>query len=521
MRPLRIFIFFLIILAIIGLIAYFYPDSGISVSKDYTLTFPSLTNIQQEQKPKYKDISKIVEDNPPSDTSINFFHESFHESFKDSIKDDTTKFVNKDTSSKQPLDTTPKKFREKKQKTKSLRKLEYPEDNISALTPFFKSLNNNPPNNELVRILHYGDSQIEGDRISSYIRNQLQKKFGGSGIGLFPAKPPFNNNISVKYNSSSNWKRYTIRERNNSNFKHKRFGTLLSFSRYSPLYSNYQDEVYKASINIKKSPTAFNRASNFKKCRLFYGFNRRPFIIKVKEDNEVTDAEMIPTTNKLKTIEWRLEPSTDELSLTFEGKHGPDIYGIALDGENKGVALDNIPLRGSSGTDFTKTDQAFYKKMINKLNVKLIILHFGVNIVPSSRENYDFYQKKLYQQLQFLKSLDEQLSIIVMGVSDMSQKVEGHYESYSNIEKIRNAQKKAAFKANCAFWDTYEAMGGNNSMPSWVFADPPLARKDFTHFTYKGSVVIAKMFYKALINDYNRYLQENNQETLSSKNNHE
>jgi len=513
MRPLKIFIFFLIILTIIGLIAYFYPDSGISLGKNYTLTFPSLTDIIQENKTQYKDISKIVEDNPPSDTSINFFHSSFN----DTIKNDTSKFVHQDTSAKQSKDTIQKKYTEKKQKINSRRKLEYPGNNISVLTPFFESLESAPSNNKLMRILHYGDSQIEGDRISSYIRNQLQKRFGGSGIGLFPAIPPFNNSMSIKLNHSNNWKRYTIKDIKSSSFKHKRFGPLLSFSRYSPFYSNYQDRVYKASINIKESPIAFNRASDFRRCKIFYGFNRKPFIIKIKEDNEVSDAEMIPATNKLKTMEWSIEPTTDKLSITFEGMHGPDIYGITLDGE-KGVALDNIPLRGSSGTDFTKTDQSFFKEMFNKLNVKLIILHFGVNIVPSSRDNYDFYEKKLYQQLQFLKSLDEELSIIVMGVSDMSKKTEGHYESYSNIEKIRDAQKNAAFKANCAFWDTYKAMGGKNSMPSWVFADPPLARKDFTHFTYKGSVVIAKMFYKALINDYNRYTQENTMDTLSKEN---
>ena len=513
MRPLKIFIFFLIILTIVGFIAYFYPDSGISLGKNYTLTFPSLTDIIREQERQYKDISKIVEDNPPSDTSLNFFHTSF----KDSAKKDTNKVAHQDTSIKQSKETVQKKYTGKKQKINSRRKLEYPENNISVLTPFFKSLKNAPSNNKLIRILHYGDSQIEGDRISSYIRNQLQKRFGGGGIGLFPVIHPFSNSLSVKLSSSNNWKRYTIRDMKTSSFKHKRFGILHSFSKYSPFYSNYQDKVYKASINIKESPIAFNRASDFKKCKIFFGFNRKPFIVKIMEDNEVSDAEMIPATKKLQTMEWNLEPSTDELSITFEGMHGPDIYGIALDGE-KGIALDNIPLRGSSGTGFTKTNQSFYKEMFNKLNVKLIIMHFGVNIVPSSRENYDFYEEKLCQQLQFLKSLDEELSIIVMGVSDMSKKTEGHYESYSNIEKIRTAQKNAAFKANCAFWDTYKAMGGKNSMPSWVFADPPLARKDFTHFTYKGSVVIAKMFYKALIKDYNRYIQKDNADSLNTEN---
>ena len=38
-----------------------------------------------------------------------------------------------------------------------------------------------------IRIIHYGDSQIEGDRMSNYLRTVLQKKFGGYGVGLIPA----------------------------------------------------------------------------------------------------------------------------------------------------------------------------------------------------------------------------------------------------------------------------------------------------------------------------------------------
>ena len=37
-----------------------------------------------------------------------------------------------------------------------------------------------------VRIVHYGDSQIEEDRISMILRRRLQDRFGGGGIGLLP-----------------------------------------------------------------------------------------------------------------------------------------------------------------------------------------------------------------------------------------------------------------------------------------------------------------------------------------------
>ena len=39
----------------------------------------------------------------------------------------------------------------------------------------------------VVRVVHYGDSQIEMDRISSDLRDGLQARFGGNGTGMFPA----------------------------------------------------------------------------------------------------------------------------------------------------------------------------------------------------------------------------------------------------------------------------------------------------------------------------------------------
>ena len=35
--------------------------------------------------------------------------------------------------------------------------------------------------------MYYGDSQIEGDRITSYLRQTLRKEYGGTGPGLVSA----------------------------------------------------------------------------------------------------------------------------------------------------------------------------------------------------------------------------------------------------------------------------------------------------------------------------------------------
>ena len=60
-----------------------------------------------------------------------------------------------------------------------------PGDNIDYLDPFFDALE--AARERPVRIMHYGDSQLEGDRISSVLREAFQERFGGSGVGLAPA----------------------------------------------------------------------------------------------------------------------------------------------------------------------------------------------------------------------------------------------------------------------------------------------------------------------------------------------
>ncbi len=194
--------------------------------------------------------------------------------------------------------------------------------------------------------------------------------------------------------------------------------------------------------------------------------------------------------------------------IEFENVESPDIYGISLDAIS-GVAVDNLSFRGSSGTEFSRINYKQFKQMASYLNSGLIILEFGVNVVPYQTRSYSFYQRALTRELNYLKKVFNNTPILVIGVSDMSQRKGNYYASYPNIEKILEAQRLAALNANCIFWDLYHAMGGENSMPGWVFAEPSLARKDFTHFNRKGGHIVAQMLFNALMEEYEKYKIEN------------
>ena len=282
---------------------------------------------------------------------------------------------------------------------------------------------------------------------------------------------------------------------------------MENYCRFAPPVDTIPNDsiVYEAWIKYQASRRGYGKARKFTRFKMFYGYNTQPVEFELYNGEELVMFETLDPNNSLKTVTWNFPVSPEEITLKFKGKDSPDVYGVLLDG-NEGIAVDNIPLRGSSGLEFTRLDLNQLSQFFQQMNVKCLILQFGLNVVPHIVEDYTFYENRFYRQLKTLKNINPDMAVIVIGVSDMSKKEGDYYESYPNIEKIRNAQRNAAFRAKCAFWDLYEAMGGKNSMPSWVFADPPLAGKDFTHFNYKGAQIVAQMFYNALIYEYQLYV---------------
>ena len=62
-----------------------------------------------------------------------------------------------------------------------------PENDLYFFDPLFEEMEQASRQSRPLRILHYGDSQIEMDRISQDLREGLQERFGGKGTGFFPA----------------------------------------------------------------------------------------------------------------------------------------------------------------------------------------------------------------------------------------------------------------------------------------------------------------------------------------------
>ncbi|MCP4520480.1 MAG: hypothetical protein GY827_02095 [Cytophagales bacterium] len=406
-------------------------------------------------------------------------------------------------------------------------RIQFPDSHTNALSPFFSALNHIKHDSSLIRIIHYGDSQIEGDRITSQLRKNFQTQFGGYGVGLVPVFDPVQKSTIMR-KRSSNWKNYLIysgkyRKKNINNY-----GITGAYFGYTPIKKFIKDTVAivlqdtipqndslrlaklkakpaNAWFEYKKGWKRDKQMSEVKEVTLLYGNVYEESFFRIKTPKDTLAEFIAPKDKGYHKYKFRFNEKFEKIRVEITAKKSPQVYGMALDGL-QGVAVDNIGFRGSSGTEFTRNNMQLMAKQIKDMNVKLLIVQFGVNVAAGKQlKSYDFYKKVLNKQLKALKKLNPELSILVVSISDMAYMEKGKRVSRPSIEKVRNAQREAAFENGCAFWDLYEAMGGRNSMISWVQAKPSLAQDDYTHFNANGAELVGEMLYNALILAYAKH----------------
>lgn len=470
-------LFTLIVMGLLLFVMCFFPNKGLNIGIT-TIKFPTATNFFSYNNPISDSLENVEKD------LIELFDSTVVVSEIDS------------TIIKNRLDSL-KKFRQS---------IQIADKAKPALHQFFDALDN--AKNKKVRIMHYGDSQIEADRITSVLRNELQNRFGGFGVGLFDVIQVAPK-MSVNIEYSENWKRFPGFGKKDSSVTHNKYGPLIAFSRFTniPNSTIISDSVqHNAWIKLKKPRASYSKTKTHHQLKIFLSNSYKPIHYDILAEGNIVKSGTISTNTPFQVISTNFQNTPEEIAIMFSGADSPDIFGISLEGNN-GVVVDNIPLRGSSGTIFTKQNQTLLSNCYANLSPNLIIMEFGGNVVPyvkdekGCKEFGDWFKSQIY----FMKKLNPNAAFVVIGPGDMSIKEGTEYVTYPLLENVRDALKEASISSGCMFWDMYEVMGGKNSMPTWVNAEPALAASDYIHFSPKGAKKIAEEFTKKLIRLYEEY----------------
>lgn len=359
------------------------------------------------------------------------------------------------------------------------------------LTSFFQSLEESKRSNSNLHIAYFGDSMIEGDLLTMDLRSKLQQRFGGAGVGFMPITSQvagFRSTIQHSFNSS--WVSYHFNEKPPKNIS-------LGIAGYS----------FKGSQSAQVRFAKNKSETNYRKAVLFYSSPSESKIL-IKTDSLALKIDL-PSSDS--TAIYSLIDSSSFSKLSLEITEGePILYGISLE-KGAGIYIDNFSFRGNSGIPLSQIPSDHLKSVNRALNYKLIVLHFGLNVVGHNVGDYSWYIKPFRKTIQHFKKAFPDATLILASVCDKSYNSNGRWNTEPDIPKFVNIQAQLAAEENICFWNLYKAMGGFNSMKKWVEEENPrLANKDYTHFNHQGAKKAAELFYNWMMEEYDKYLKNKN-----------
>ncbi|MBO7061812.1 MAG: hypothetical protein J6W54_12060 [Fibrobacter sp.] len=486
MTPKKALITIISLFLVLGLMAIIFPSDGIHISESLTLRFPSLSEVfpvadttANGKNDPEDEIRAMMEATRQKQFAAFADSLRFYQDFFDSGK---TRF-------------------------------DLPNNDPTWFDRFFLHLQLASIDSSVVHIVHYGDSQLEEDRISSTIREDLQEEFGGAGPGMLPPVLKIQPQTTVHWSRGA-LERYILFGPKDEEATHSRYGPLAQFANLN----GTAVIGIKRRLDRKDRTKVYPHAGGYATIKVLAGKRGK---LKVRMDYDRTFTTVVglnpDSTEKIKTsvkmveaeppivdssytklnvYTWKLPDTTSSVKITLTGN--TEIYAVSADGAY-GVAVDNVAMRGSSGTIFHRIDSELLAESYKAMNAKLIMMEYGGNMVPSiSTSNIDYIKKLVTRQILAIQKANPDADIIFIGPADMERQSDGRWKTYPALRMTINALREVALENGVAYWDMHRVMGGNGTMSKWVKREPPLGFTDHIHFTRRGATHMGDLFCSSL-----------------------
>lgn len=444
---------------------------------DIRISAPEDTVLPQITIPKLEDLVGQELVNPKD--SLNGLSDSSFIAPQEPLTDDTEGFENTHTKiigddSWQSVDTN---------KDGVTLIVDYSSGSKNGIRSFYQSLINIEDRESSSRIAFFGDSFIEGDILTSDLRSLLQSKYGGCGVGFVPITSQTSGFRPTVVHSFSGWSSYSAVDKK---YARKKLG----------MDGHYFVPTKPAYVELKGQK---KYGAHLDTCEISTLYFKNPNSINITA--KVNDEEPTPFTisglNELQAIEVegnigriRWNTSTDSTAI---------FYGAAMDGLS-GVSLDNFSLRGSAGHYISGVPTESLTQF-NKLRpYNLIVLQYGLNVLATGVYDYNYYRVVMTKAITHLKESFPNTSILVVSIGDRGHKnKDGYYSTMPELKYFLEIQRQIAKENKVAFWNMFEAMGGENSMKDFVKAKPAKANLDYTHINFRGGKTIANKLMDAIV----------------------
>lgn len=341
----------------------------------------------------------------------------------------------------------------------------------------------------ITRILHYGDSLVVVDFLTGEARRRLQGRFGDSGHGyMLAGKPwPWYQHWDIRYRTSSAWRVDGI-------MRPRSRGGYYGVGTYA--FDGTGPSQYVEFATDTKG--AFGRSAS--RFEVHYLIQPKGGSFQVLVDGK---------TSSTVTTAGPVHKSGVHVVTVPDGPHrfrvqcfgdGPvRLFGGVMERDVPGVVYDTLGINGARIRTLENINPSFWAQQLQLRKPNLVILNFGTNESEDIGRSLSTVEGDYLRVLQRVRAAAPQASCLVMAPPDRAHRGPNGLTTKPIIPKLVALQRSAALKAGCAFYDTYEAMGGQGSMARWYQQKPRLCAGDMTHPNRRGADLLGDGLYRSFV----------------------
>jgi lysophospholipase L1-like esterase len=379
------------------------------------------------------------------------------------------------------------------------------EDPAGAMRAFYAALartarepdEHDPSLERMTRVAHFGDSTIATDGITMTVRERLQLRFGEGGHGFVltaDAHLPYRHHM-VRHGAEGSW---SVQDLTHLTLSDGRYGLggvqSRSVSGGTAFFSTLESEDATLGTAVSRFDVLFQRHPRGGHFRY-----------------RVDEGEWVEIDTHADAVEDAIEhievpEGHHRLSLRTAGHGESRFYGVVLERGTSGVVYDSLGVVGARAARMMGFDPAHLATQLEQRGTNLVILAFGGNDADDERSTADF-EEVFRRVARLARDARPEASCLLFAPLDQAERDErGRVRTLAPVPRIVTAMRNAALAEGCAFFDTYEAMGGQGSMGRW--ARMGLASSDYRHATPSGYRVIGNLFYEALLEGFAGWIAE-------------
>lgn len=370
-------------------------------------------------------------------------------------------------------------------------------DPQKVLAPFWHKLRALELDNQsrLVRMFFVSTSGNGFDRLSSQMRYNFQPIFGDGGKGLISATKgwKYHRHQDVRWKHSKNWDTYAV-----------------TFGRYP---NGHYGVAGVHAINKGEAWINLMPPNKKKKNQFTVGRNYQNFTLFYQETPGGGQVKLLADQGKVKkVINMRGKGADKKFELTLpKGPHAiylqtdsrkNHLYALALE-NNSGVIVDAAMMVGLSVSQLHNYSQTHLNRQFAMRPVDLLMFQLGENEAyfnPNKKQ----IDKFVTDYLKAVKSYKEasDAPCLLISIKDMGKRVNGEIVTRPGVTNIVKASQKVAQKAGCAFFNLFEAMGGEGAIGRWRSVRPRLVAKDLGHLFGIGARKVGDIISKGILQNY-------------------